>query len=178
MASEPSEGELVVKCGKCGRKLKASARHVGRSATCPSCGAKIRVTDADEGEAEVLGEQMATRKGALLAITKQNDVGVVAFTSSRILDQSNVQQLGDELDELVTVHKLAKIVLNFHRVGYMSSAVMGKLVALHKKLTATGGELRLCNIDKSIMEIFKIMRFDKLFKISKSEDKAVIELMD
>jgi anti-anti-sigma regulatory factor len=35
----------------------------------------------------------------------------------------------------------------------------------------------LCNIEESIYEIFKIMRFDKMFGISENEDDAVVALM-
>jgi anti-sigma B factor antagonist len=113
----------------------------------------------------------------MLKVTKQDDVGVVTFTTSRILDQSNVQGLGDEFNALLADYKLKKIVLNFSNIGYLSSAVMGKLVNLLKKVQASGGDMRLCNIDSSIFEIFKIMRFDKLFKIRETEDQAVIDLM-
>jgi anti-sigma B factor antagonist len=177
MAKDSGDAQLVVQCAKCGKNLKTGARYIGRTASCPSCGARIRIVDPAEGESQVVGEQMATREGALLKVVKQNDVGVITFTSSRILDQSNVQQLGDEFDDLLRMHRLNKIVLNFHGVGYMSSAVMGKLNGLRTKLEAAKGELRLCNIEPNIFEIFKIMRFDKLFRICKDEDQAVIELM-
>jgi len=169
--------ELIVQCGKCGKKLRTDERHIGRTANCPSCGTRIRVTDPKEGASEPLGTELATREGALLKLTKQNDVGVITFTTTRILDQSNVMQLGDEFEEILAKHKLKKLVLNFQNVSYMSSAVMGKLVSLHKKVQAQDGDMRLCGIDKSIYEIFKIMRFDKLFKISENEDKAVAELL-
>ncbi len=176
--------ELVLKCSKCGKKLKTDERHVGHKSKCPSCGAVIRIVkgqgaSADGSGAQVIRfDEIETRKGAMLKIAKQDDIGVVTFMTSRILDQSNVQQLGEELDELLDVHKLKKIVINFGKIGYMSSAVMGKLVSLHKKLKAAGGQLKLCDIASSIFEIFQIMRFDKLFDITKSEDQAVIELMD
>ena len=54
---------------------------------------------------------------------------------------------------------------------------MGKLVSLLKKSQANDGKLVLCSIEESIYEIFKIMRFDRMFKIYKNEDEAVIKLM-
>jgi len=121
-------------------------------------------------------ETVETRKDALLRIQKQGDVAIVSFITSRILDQSNVQQLGEEFDALVDEYHLGKIVLNFENVSYMSSAVMGKLVALLKKVKSAGGQLRLCNIEESIYEIFEIMRFDRMFDISPSLDEAVADL--
>jgi len=174
--------EIIVRCEKCGHKLKTDSSFIGRKGRCPHCGAVIRLErpggKRDGTEEQVVAvDSIETPKDALLKIQKQNDVAVVSFATSRILDQSNVQQLGDELDALVDKYRFGKIVLNFDGVTYMSSAVMGKLVGLLKKVQAAGGELRLCNIEDSIYEIFEIMRFDKMFKIAGSEDEAVIELM-
>ncbi|MHC4593150.1 MAG: anti-sigma factor antagonist [Planctomycetota bacterium] len=175
--------EIVIKCQGCGRKLVLDKQDVGRKGRCPNCGAVIRVQRADEGRLDgtehqvVAVDEIETRKDALLRVQKQNDVAVVSFVTSRILDQSNVQQLGEEFDELVEKFKLGKIVVNFSGVTYMSSAVMGKLVSLLKKVQAARGKLRLCAIEDSIYEIFEIMRFDKMFDICSTEDEAVIELM-
>ena len=174
--------EIVIKCEKCGNKLRMDSQHIGRKGRCPKCGAVIRVqrggSKVDGTEQQVVElHEIETPKDAMLNIQKQNDVAVVSFATSRILDQSNVQQLGEEFDALVDTYNLGKIVVNFVGVSYMSSAVMGKLVSLLKKVQAAGGKLKLCGIEESIYEIFAIMRFDKMFDIRKTEDEAVIALM-
>jgi anti-sigma B factor antagonist len=175
--------DIVIKCQKCGHRLRTTAQFIGKKGHCPKCNAVIRVQDGEQGRADGTEQQIVsvseveTPKDSLLRIQKQNDVAVVSFVTSRILDQSNVQQLGDEFDGLVDSHQLRKIVLNFANVSYMSSAVMGKLVSLLKKVQGAGGQLSLCAIEDSIYEIFKIMRFDKMFKIYKQEDEAVIAMM-
>jgi len=180
---KPMAEEIVVKCENCGKKLKTEERFVGQKGRCPNCGSVIRISRGPEGEVRgdleqvVQLNELSTRQGGMLKVVKQNDVGIISFRTSRILDQSNVQELGEELDDVVDTHKLTKIVINFENIHYMSSAVMGKLIGLHKKLSSLGGQLRLCNISDDIFEIFKIMRLNKLFKIAKSEDEAVIDLM-
>lgn len=176
--------EIVVPCGNCGKKLKTDQQYIGRQGRCPKCGSIIRLYRDESGEPQGKVEQVVDSReveageDALLDITVQNDVAVVTFRTSRILDQTNVQQLGDELDSLVSDHEFEKIVLNFQNIHYMSSAVMGKLVGLQKSIQSEGGELRLCNISPSIYEIFEIMRFDDLFEICDTEDDAVIDLME
>jgi len=175
--------EIVLKCSTCGKKLKTDTKYIGHRARCPGCGSVIRISKQEDGGTDGVVEQVVqldelpTRKDGLLKVTKQNNIAVVSFRTSRILDQSNVQQLGEELDEVVDKHKLTKIVINFHNIHYMSSAVMGKLVSLHKKVKGAGGQLKLCNILPNIYEIFEIMRFNKLFDICESEDEAVIAMM-
>jgi len=174
--------EIVVVCKECGKKLKTDKKFLGRKGRCPQCGAAIRIATGDEAqrgddEQVVTVGELETREGALLRIRKQDDIGIVDFTTSRILDQSNVQQLGEEFDELLEKHSLTKVVLNFEKVNFMSSAVMGKLITLHKRVANSGGKLQLCNISDNIYEIFEIMRFNKIFNISKTEDDAISKLM-
>jgi anti-sigma B factor antagonist len=179
--------QIVVSCSKCGKKLKTDEHFLGRRGRCPGCGAAIVI---QEDPAAATGEQAETteqprpeqkapeiseerKKPTLLNVEKIGDVALVRFTMSRVLDQSNVNQLGEELDELIEKHYMVKMVLNFERIHYMSSAVMGKLVNLKRKIDKEKGDLRLCNIDDNIMEIFKIMRFNKIFNIFETEEKAV-----
>jgi anti-sigma B factor antagonist len=175
--------QIVIKCEKCGKKLVTDGQYMGRKGRCPGCGAVIRLQRSGTGKRDgseqqvVAVDEIQTGADALLKITKQDDVAVVRFATSRILDQSNVQQLGDEFDALIDRYKLRKIVLNFSNVSYMSSAVMGKLVSLLKKVQASGGRLKLCSIEDSIYEIFEIMRFNRMFEIRKTEEEAVAELM-
>lgn len=173
---------IVVKCKSCGKALKTSEEFLGRKGKCPGCGAPIRITEEDTEKAVAEEKQEAkvgkleTRENALIEIEMQDQVALVRFTTSRILDQSNVQQLGEEFDELLDKHKLPKIVINFDKVEYMSSAVMGKLVSLQKKVKAGKGKLILTNIARDIYEIFEIMRFDKLFKIRDTAEDALGDL--
>ena len=71
----------------------------------------------------------------------------------------SVQAFVDELGR-------RKVLLNFGNVEFMSSAALGKLITLHRKLQAVQGKLVLCNIAKSIMEIFEITKLNKMFTIT------------
>ena len=48
---------------------------------------------------------------------------------------------------------------------YFHRAMLGKLVSLHKKTQAAGGQLTLCNLDPDIYEAFESSRLDKFFAI-------------
>jgi len=113
---------------------------------------------------------MSTRK---IDIEEVNDVTVARFTDKKILDESNIQIIGNQLFSLVDDDHRKKLVLDFSNVEYLSSAALGKLITLDKKVKAAAGELRLCAIRKDILEVFKITRLDKLFKIKDTRDKAL-----
>ena len=100
------------------------------------------------------------------------EVSVVQFKDRKILDESNSQEMGRELFELVE-QKRTKILLNFMNVEFLSSAALGKLITLDKKLKAAKGQLKLSNIRPEIYEVFAITRLNKLFDIHDDEADAL-----
>ena len=56
---------------------------------------------------------------------------------------------------------------------FLSSAALGKLITLNRKLQSAGGKLVLCNIDPQIYEVFEITKLNKLFNIQKEEQAAL-----
>ncbi len=56
-------------------------------------------------------------------------------------------------------------VINLSRLEYISSAGLGVLLKTHKKMMASGGGLKLIQVDSHIANIFKYSGFDKLFEI-------------
>ncbi len=59
----------------------------------------------------------------------------------------------------------APTTLDFAQLEYISSAGLGVLLALHKRLLASGGGLRLIHVNKHIHDIFRFSGFDRVFVI-------------
>jgi anti-sigma B factor antagonist len=108
-----------------------------------------------------------------LEVEDIGDVTVVNFVDKKILDEQNIQVIGEQLFSLVDEVGRKKILLNFSNVEYLSSAALGKLITLNKKVGAAGGRLILCNIAPQIFEVFEITKLDKFFKIHKEEQTAL-----
>lgn len=116
---------------------------------------------------------MEQKKHSLINVTKFGEVGVVSFTTTQVLDELNVQQLGQELMELVDDQYIVKMVINFEHVKFLSSAVLGKLISLSKRIAEEKGRLAFCNIREEILQVFKITRLDKIIPIAESEGAAI-----
>lgn len=114
-----------------------------------------------------------TQGNRRLDIEDVNGVTIARFTDKKILDESNIQIIGNQLFSLVDDDHREKIVLDFTNVEYLSSAALGKLITMDKKVRAAGGKMRLCSIRSDIKEVFKITRLDKLFQIMDDRDKAI-----
>jgi anti-sigma B factor antagonist len=108
-----------------------------------------------------------------LEIEVIGEVTIVGFIDRKMLNEQNIQVIGDQLSSLVDEQGRNKLLLNFSNVEYMSSAVLGKLITLNKKVLAAGGKLVLCAIDPKIQEVFEITKLDKLFPICRDEQEAL-----
>jgi anti-sigma B factor antagonist len=108
-----------------------------------------------------------------LEVEDVGDVTVVNFVDKKILDEQNIQIIGEQLFNLVEELNRHKLLLNFSNVDSLSSAALGKLISLERKVKAVGGKLILCNIAPQIHEIFEITKLDSRFNIQKEEQAAL-----
>jgi anti-sigma B factor antagonist len=108
-----------------------------------------------------------------LDIEEVGDVTVAKFTDKKILDETNIQIIGNQLFGLVDEDHRQKIVLDFSNVEYLSSAALGKLITMDKKVKGAKGKLRLCAIKPDIYEVFAITKLNKLFQIYENQEQAL-----
>lgn len=108
-----------------------------------------------------------------LDVDEVGDVTVVRFRDHKIVEDINIQQLGQEMFRLVEVDNRDKLLLNFSSVGFLSSAALGKLITLDKKVKAHGGTLKFSNIRPEIYEVFAITKLNRLFDIKDDEADAL-----
>ena len=78
-----------------------------------------------------------------LDVNEVGDVAVVHFRDHKIVEDVSIQELGAELFQLIEVQNRTKLLLNFSSVEFLSSAALGKLITLDKKMKAHGGMLKL-----------------------------------
>ncbi len=108
-----------------------------------------------------------------LKIRNQNDAFVVEFTDRKILEELSIQEIGEELDQLVESEPGIRLLLSFKNVDHLSSAALGMLITLKKKVNEQRGTLKLSDINKQIFEVFKITRLDKIFDIYPSAEQSI-----
>lgn len=111
-----------------------------------------------------------------LETNESSTITVVRFKDQKIIDPEAIQELGQELFDLIDKEDRRKIVLNFSRVEFLSSAALGKLITFEKKTKRAGAELILTDISAEIFPVFAITNLDKLFKIKDREADALAVL--
>jgi len=101
---------------------------------------------------------------------------IISFTDEKILEERDIKALQDSIMSVVEQTERIKLILDFGNVQFLSSAVLGLLIRLSKRIYEHDGQLKLCNINPKIFEIFKITRLTKTFDIYKDVESAVEDL--
>ena len=111
---------------------------------------------------------------AALNSKEVNGVLIVGFSSSKLLFEDVIQEVGSELVEKISEAKEGKkILLTFDGVSFMSSSMLGRLVLFLKKCKREDVEMKVCSITPEIFEVFKITNLDQVFDIAADQEEAL-----
>lgn len=93
-------------------------------------------------------------------------ISVFRFHNARILSDRSVQELGDRFTAfLSSLDGPPRVVISFQGVTFLSSAALGKLILLQRKVKERGGELKLCDIHPPNLEVFRVAHLNDYFMI-------------
>ena len=106
-------------------------------------------------------------------VSKIGDVTVVRFNDRKILDEAGILQFGSELFSLVEQDNRKSILLNFDGVEFLSSAALGKLITLDRKVKSHKGRMKMSNIRPEILDVFAVTKLNKVFDIRDGEAEAL-----
>jgi anti-sigma B factor antagonist len=100
---------------------------------------------------------------------------VVTLTDEKLLEDDDIKALEESIMPLVDGSPI-NLVIDFSNVQFLSSAVLGLLIRISKKISENKGRLKFCSINSKIFDIFKITRLDEIFEIYDDAKKALQSL--
>jgi anti-sigma B factor antagonist len=115
---------------------------------------------------------MAT-EASRLRIKKVGDVTQVEFIDRNILDEANIQLIGEEITSIIDSGPKPRLLISFTNVDHLSSAALGTLITVNNRVRQASGQLRLSDIDPQIYEVFVITKLNKLFEIHETAAEAL-----
>ena len=65
------------------------------------------------------------------------------------------------------------VVLDCHGIDFMDSSGLGALIALLKRVSERGGDLKLARLPKKVRMVFEITRAYKIFQICDTVEEAL-----
>jgi anti-anti-sigma factor len=137
-------------------------------------GAKPEPTAAGAGAAGTPPPPAGAPRGkgkARLQVEASEGIALVNILDRAIIQDNEIQQIGQELDDLIQGGQ-SRIVVDFGNVKHMSSQAVGILLQAQKRCKAAGGLLKLCNPNPEVAEIFKITNLPRVIEIHPDDDGA------
>ena len=133
----------------------------------------VRHRQAEPEAAEVAApvvEEPPPPEAGVVWVRQEGDVTVAELLCERLTEQPLEEARGILTEAARTGRAL---VLDMHRVRYVSSRAVGLLVALHKLLSERGGILVLAALQDFVAGVLGAVNLDRLLRICPDREQAV-----
>ena len=108
----------------------------------------------------------------LVNCSKVDGVGVVQL--SKALTAATVDPFRDQLSSWQESEPEVKnYVIDLEKVDFMDSAGLGTLIAVLKRISEQGGDMKIANLQKKPRMVFEITRAYKVFEIYETVEDAI-----
>ncbi|NLT51105.1 MAG: STAS domain-containing protein [Ignavibacteria bacterium] len=88
------------------------------------------------------------------------------------LDAHTAPQLEKTFNELINSKKF-KVVVNFDKLSYISSAGLGVFMAYVETMRENNGDIKFTNLQDKVYNIFDLLGFPMLYEFFTQENEAV-----
>ncbi|HRI48395.1 MAG: STAS domain-containing protein [Ignavibacteriaceae bacterium] len=104
------------------------------------------------------------------ALRENDDVQVIELCG--YLDAHTAPQLESAFSDLISKKKY-KIVANFEKLKYISSAGLGVFMAFIETIRENNGDIKFASMIPSVYNIFDLLGFPMLYEFFNSEEEAI-----
>jgi anti-sigma B factor antagonist len=106
-------------------------------------------------------------------LTEVDGVRVIRFHDRQLFDDRTVREVGEQLQAATPSSGPIRLILDFSGVDLVSSSLLGKLILLQRRVDASGGRLRLCEMSSGVRSVFKTSNLDRLFAIDRDRRESL-----
>lgn len=112
----------------------------------------------------------------LRQVPNDDETIVVDVAIQLLTEDVNLEQFGHELFALVEQFGCRRIVVNLQEVRVVTSAGLGKMITLHRKMHRHEGHVAFCNVQKEVSEVLHTSRLITYLTIASDVDSALAAL--
>lgn len=114
------------------------------------------------------------RGWARVRVTTHEDLTIVRILGREILRNTDIDDLGEELNDLVAAG-CRRVVLDFSEVARLTSRIVAVLAQIQRKcLEDPEGMVRLCGLSSGVVEVFTLVGFEQIVPID-TDLRAALE---
>jgi anti-sigma B factor antagonist len=103
-----------------------------------------------------------------IGVREYDDVKVIRFHDRHLFDERTVRDVAEQIAAILPNDgSPIKLVLDFTDVALISSSLLSKLILLQRRVDASNGKLRLCEMSNVLQSVFRTSNLDRLFHIDR-----------
>jgi anti-sigma B factor antagonist len=106
----------------------------------------------------------------MLAVERVDGITVVELQGD-YLDASVAETFKRKIALVLETNR--RVLLNMQQVQFVDSAGIGALVSCLRRVSAAGGELKLCAMSKTVRMAFEIVRMHRIFETFDTREDAI-----
>ena len=105
-----------------------------------------------------------------ISINESGEVRILSFQGN--LDTGTAPEAESQINGLLEAGA-QKLLVNFEKLDYISSAGLRVLLATAKKMKPGGGDLKICCLNQTVQEVFDISGFSTILSVTATEEEAL-----
>ncbi|MBN2512830.1 MAG: STAS domain-containing protein [Sedimentisphaerales bacterium] len=109
----------------------------------------------------------------IMELETRGEVLVVRFAAPAIGAATNLEAIGHDLRDMIQKKQPAFMIIDFTRVSFFSSQMLGLLVDVWRRLKDCGGTVVISGINPNLTRVFRITSLDKVFDFYPDTDTAL-----
>lgn len=86
------------------------------------------------------------------------------------LDAGNSQEFKNDIGPLLAEQK--QVVFDLSELTFVDSSGCGALVSCLRRVRTDSGDLKLCCVSRQVLDLFHVIRMDRIFEIYDTRDEA------
>ena len=90
------------------------------------------------------------------------------------VDHQNLTK--EEFFSLIGQYECRRLVVDLSKVEYATSAALGKLITLHRRMHRSDGQLVLCGVTGTLADILTTSRLMDYFNVAENTEEAAARL--
>ena len=105
----------------------------------------------------------------------QENVTIAKFVIQEISFLNNVDEVQCQFREEIEAHRPNRLIIDFERVTYISTAGVRMLLSILMHVRRFGGKVLLCNVSEIIRAVLELSHLTNIFKIFPDRQAAVAD---
>ena len=105
-----------------------------------------------------------------IAVESQGDIAVVSLRGEYLI-MTNVEDFKRDIAPVMETQK--RVVFDLSQLQFIDSSGLGAILSCLRKLTASGGDLKLCALTPPVRELVEVTRMHRIFDIFDTSEEAI-----